>query len=59
MASRHRIMVALVGEAPLRTEGSTTRRLFFLHRIAVASPQWENGLRVPVAQAIEKVHNVS
>jgi hypothetical protein len=27
MASRHRIVVALVGEAPLRTEGSTSRRL--------------------------------
>jgi hypothetical protein len=27
MASRHRIVVALVGEAPLRTEGSTNRRL--------------------------------
>jgi hypothetical protein len=30
MASRHRIVVALVGEAPLRTEGSASRRLFFL-----------------------------
>jgi hypothetical protein len=30
MASRHRIVVALVGEAPLRTEGSTSMRLFFL-----------------------------
>jgi uncharacterized protein HemY len=27
MASRHRIVVALVGEAPLRIEGSTSRRL--------------------------------
>jgi hypothetical protein len=27
MASRHRIEIALVGEAPLRTEGSTSRRL--------------------------------
>jgi hypothetical protein len=27
MASRHRIVVAFVGEAPLRTEGSTSRRL--------------------------------
>jgi hypothetical protein len=27
MVSRHRIVVALVGEAPLRTEGSTSRRL--------------------------------
>jgi hypothetical protein len=27
MASRHRIVVALVGEAPLRNEGSTSRRL--------------------------------
>jgi hypothetical protein len=27
MASRHRIVVALMGEAPLRTEGSTSRRL--------------------------------
>jgi hypothetical protein len=27
MASRRRIVVALVGEAPLRTEGSTSRRL--------------------------------
>jgi hypothetical protein len=27
MASRHRIVVALVGEASLRTEGSTSRRL--------------------------------
>jgi hypothetical protein len=47
MVSRHRIVVALVGEAPLRTEGSTSRRLqsdFLLDRIAVASPQWENGL---------------
>jgi hypothetical protein len=26
-ASRHRIVVALVGETPLRTEGSTGRRL--------------------------------
>jgi hypothetical protein len=30
LASRHRIVVALVGEAPLRTEGSISRRLFFL-----------------------------
>jgi hypothetical protein len=29
-ASRHRILVALVGEEPLRTEGSTSRQLFFL-----------------------------
>jgi hypothetical protein len=43
MASPHHIVVALVGEAPLRTEGSTSRRLF-LDRIAVASHQWENGL---------------
>jgi hypothetical protein len=27
LASRHRIVVALVGDAPLRTEGSTSRRL--------------------------------
>jgi hypothetical protein len=27
MVSRHRIVVGLVGEAPLRTEGSTSRRL--------------------------------
>jgi hypothetical protein len=27
MVSPHRIVVALVGEAPLRTEGSTSRRL--------------------------------
>jgi hypothetical protein len=27
MASRHRIVVALVGETPLRTEGSTSGRL--------------------------------
>jgi hypothetical protein len=27
MVSRHRIVVALVGEAPLRTEGSISRRL--------------------------------
>jgi hypothetical protein len=40
-------VVALVGEAPLRTEGLTSKRLqsdFFLDRVAVASPQWENGL---------------
>jgi hypothetical protein len=46
MASRHRIVVALVGEAPFRTEGSTSRRLFFLDGIAVASPQWQNGLNL-------------
>jgi hypothetical protein len=37
MASRHRIVVALVGEAPLRTEGSTSRRLssdFFLSNLS-------------------------
>jgi hypothetical protein len=28
MAIRHRIVVALVGEAPLETEGSTSGRLF-------------------------------
>jgi hypothetical protein len=42
MASRHRIVVALVGEAPLRTEGSTCRQLkviLFHDRIEVASPQ--------------------
>jgi hypothetical protein len=33
------------GEVPIRIEGSTSRRLFFLDGIAVASPQWENGLR--------------
>jgi hypothetical protein len=48
MASRHRIVVALEEEAPLRTEGSTVgecKIIFFLDRIAVASPQWENSLR--------------
>jgi hypothetical protein len=57
MASRHRIVVALVGEAPLRTEGSTSSRfkvIFFLDRIAVASPQWEDGLS-PGIRVLEKL----
>jgi hypothetical protein len=44
MESRHRIVVALVGEALLRTEGSTSRRLFSLIESQFASPQWDNGL---------------
>jgi hypothetical protein len=36
MAIRHRIVVAVVGEAPLRTEGSTNMRLF----------SWSNRRRV-------------
>jgi hypothetical protein len=47
MVSCHRIVDALVGETPLQTEGSTSRRLksdFFLDQIAVSLPQWENSL---------------
>jgi hypothetical protein len=43
--SRHRI-VAGGRSAITRTERSTSRRLiFFIDRIAVATPQWENGLK--------------
>jgi hypothetical protein len=43
MASRNRIVVALMGEAPLRTEGSPVGdcKVFFFCRIVVASPLGE------------------
>jgi hypothetical protein len=55
MASHHRIMVTLVEEAPWLTEGSTSRRLF-LDRIAVVSPQWENGLRLTIFPHLNPSH---
>jgi hypothetical protein len=55
---RHRIVVALVVEAPLRIDCSTSRRLqsdISLDRIAVASPQWENGLTFSVKCFVDVV----